>query len=82
MGFLPYVATKCTANKKKKPPRKVFLYQVQTDTLFHNGTAAKRPSEQVQQIKFSSLSAPTKIARKSEFTIEVQQTFERTGAAC
>ena len=41
MGFLPYVANKCTANKKK-PPRKVFLYQVQTDTLFHNGTAAKK----------------------------------------
>ena len=35
--------------QEKKPPRKVFLYQVQTDTLFHNGTAAKRPPEQVQQ---------------------------------
>ena len=43
MGFLPYVTTKCTANKKKKnPTRKVFLYKVQTDTLFHNGTAAKK----------------------------------------
>ena len=41
MGFLPYVATKCTANKKKNPKR-VSLYQVQTDTLFHNGTAAKK----------------------------------------
>ena len=42
MGFLPYVATKCSANKKKNPPRIVFLFQVQTDTFFHNGTAAKK----------------------------------------
>ena len=41
MGFLPYVATKCTANKKKTT-QKVFLYQVQRDTLFYNGTAAKK----------------------------------------
>ena len=32
--------TYCTANKKKKKPTKVFLYQVQTDTPFYNGTAA------------------------------------------
>ena len=28
--------------QEKKPPRKVFLYQVQTDTPFNNGTAAKK----------------------------------------
>ena len=49
IGFLPYVATKCTANKKKKPSRKVFWYQVPTDTLFTMEQRQKRPPEQVQQ---------------------------------
>ena len=43
MGFLPYVAIKCLVlPTRKKPPRKVFIYQVQTDSLFHIGTAAKK----------------------------------------
>ena len=42
MGFLPYVATKCTANKKKNHPEKSSYTRYQTDTPFHNGTAAKK----------------------------------------
>ena len=42
MGFLPCVATKMYCQQENKPPRKVFLYQVQTDTLFHNGRVAKK----------------------------------------
>ena len=73
MGFLPYAATKCTANKKN-PPRKVFLYQVQTDTLFHNGTTAKKASR-----TSSALSSLETVQKARERKREKNGACERGG---
>ena len=41
-GFPAVRSHEMYCQQEKKPPRKVLLYQVQTDTLFHNRTAAKK----------------------------------------
>ena len=66
MGFLPYVATQCTASKKKTT-QKTFLYQVQTDTLFHKGTAAKKATRTGSAL--SSLETVQKLEKKRRETL-------------
>ena len=49
MGFLPYVATKCTANKKKNHPEKSSYTRYRQTLFFTMEQRQKRPPEQVQQ---------------------------------
>ena len=46
MGFLPYVATKCTANKKKKHPEKSSYTRYRQTLFFTIEQRQKRPPEQ------------------------------------
>ena len=50
--------------RTKKKKRKVFLYQVQADTLFHNGTAAKKATRTSSAL--SSLETVQKAPEKKE----------------